>query len=71
VLTESGKTYGWDTRNQLSQPPPTFPPLITRRDRGHASTDPFGRRTSKTVSGTQTGFLYDGVNCVQEKSERV
>jgi len=30
--------------------------------------DPFGRRTSKTILGTQTGFLYDGANPVQERS---
>src|SRR5439155_25772683 len=28
--------------------------------------DTFGRRTSKTVSGTATAFLYDGQNPVQE-----
>jgi RHS repeat-associated protein len=30
------------------------------------SYDAFGRRSSKTVSGTSTNFLYDGVNVVQE-----
>jgi RHS repeat-associated protein len=30
--------------------------------------DPLGRRMSKTVSGTTTEFLYDGVNPVQELS---
>jgi RHS repeat-associated protein len=28
--------------------------------------DPFGRRTSKTIGGTTTSFLYDGVNTIQE-----
>src|SRR5262249_41631515 len=32
------------------------------------SYDPFRRRVSKTVVGTQTGFLYDGANPVQELS---
>ena len=30
--------------------------------------DSFGRRVSKTVSGVQTGYLYDGINIAQEKS---
>jgi RHS repeat-associated protein len=52
--------YTWDARNRLSQ-----------MDLGNTASfvyDPFGRRTSKTVVGTQTGFLYDGANPVQELS---
>jgi RHS repeat-associated protein len=30
--------------------------------------DAFGRRSSKTILGAQKGFLYDGVNAVQELS---
>jgi RHS repeat-associated protein len=30
--------------------------------------DAFGRRVSKTIGGTSTGFLYDGANAVQELS---
>jgi RHS repeat-associated protein len=60
VLTEAGKTYSWDTRNQLSQ--------IAGGIAATFQYDPFGRRVSKTVTGTQTGFLYDGVNFVQEKA---
>jgi RHS repeat-associated protein len=32
------------------------------------SYDALGRRTNKTISGVSTGFLYDGVNPVQELS---
>jgi len=35
---------------------------------GSFSYDAFGRRTSKTVTGTTTNFLYDAVNPVQELS---
>lgn len=30
--------------------------------------DPFGRRTSKTILGNTTNFLYDGANVVQESA---
>jgi hypothetical protein len=30
--------------------------------------DPVGRRTSKTIGGITTNFLYDGANIVQELS---
>ena len=32
--------------------------------------DSFGRRTGKTINGTTTNFLYDGLNPVQEKNGR-
>ncbi len=39
---------------------------MARRPGGSFTYDPFGRRASKTVAGTTTGFLYDGINAVQE-----
>ncbi|QAU24389.1 DUF2778 domain-containing protein [Dyella sp. M7H15-1] len=60
-LTSDGtNTYTWNARNQLAQ-----------ISQGGAvqlsfSYDAFGRRTSKTVQGTATQFLYDGMNAVQE-----
>jgi len=52
--------YAWDARNRLAQ-----------MDGGSTASfayDALGRRTSKTVLGGQTGFLYDGWNPVQELS---
>ncbi len=47
----------WDARNRL-----------VSADSGGATFayDPFGRRTAKTLLGTNTSFLYDGINPVQE-----
>jgi YD repeat-containing protein len=60
-LTSDGtNTYTWDARNHLSK--------ITqgRTTVGSFVYDGFGRRMSKTISGTTTQFLYDGLNAVQE-----
>jgi RHS repeat-associated protein len=60
-LTGDGTyTYTWDARNHLTQ--------ITQRRTtvGSFVYDGFGRRMSKTISGTTTQFLYDGLNPVQE-----
>ena len=58
-LTNDGtKTYGWNARNQL-----------TALSGGAAASfqyDGLGRRRARTASGTTTGFLYDGLNTVQE-----
>jgi RHS repeat-associated protein len=63
LLSDGSITYTWDERDRLvkmvvtgSVYVPTF------------KYDSLGRRTSKTVSGVQTGYLYDGINIVQEKS---
>ena len=60
-LTGDGtNTYTWDARNHLTQ--------ITQRRTTVATFayDAFGRRMNKTVNGTTTQFLYDGLNPVQE-----
>ena len=60
-LTGDGtNTYTWDARNHLTQ--------ITQRRTTDATFayDAFGRRMNKTVNGTTTQFLYDGLNPVQE-----
>jgi RHS repeat-associated protein len=60
-LTGDGtNTYTWDARNHLTQ--------ITQRRTtvGSSIYDAFGRRVKKTISGTTTQFLYDGLNPVQE-----
>jgi RHS repeat-associated protein len=60
-LTNDGAhTYSWNSRN-----------LLASIDGGSTASfvyGPFGRRISKTVYGTTTGYLYDGPNVVQELS---
>ena len=53
-------TYQWDARNQLA--------TINSGVTASFQYDPLGRRTSKTVAGAATAFLYDDVNVVQELS---
>jgi RHS repeat-associated protein len=51
-------SYTWDARNHLKQ--------IDSGTTASFIYDPFGRRTSKTISSTSTSFLYDGANSVKE-----
>ncbi len=56
-MTSSGTDgYTWDARNRL----------VSTLSGASFQYDPFGRRTSKTIGGVTTNFLYDGVNVVQE-----
>lgn len=58
-LTSDGTlTYSWDARNRLAS--------ISGGTTASFQYDPVGRRTSKTINSTQTGFLYDRLNPVQE-----
>jgi RHS repeat-associated protein len=58
-LTNDGaKTYTWNARNQLTS--------LSGGVSASFQYDGLGRRRAKTVSGTGTGFLYDGLNVVQE-----
>ena len=60
-LTSDGTyTYTWDARNHLTG--------IAKGRTAVASFvyDAFGRRMSKTINGTTTQFVYDGLNPVQE-----
>jgi RHS repeat-associated protein len=60
-LTSDGtNTYTWDARNRLAS--------LSGGATASFQYDPLGRRTSKTISSTQTGFLYDGRTPVQELS---
>ncbi|MBF6560627.1 MAG: RHS repeat-associated core domain-containing protein [Candidatus Binataceae bacterium] len=52
------KTYTWDARDHLK----TISGAVT----ASFVYDAFGRRMKKTISGTVTQFLYDGLNPVQE-----
>jgi len=58
LLNDGTNTYAWDMRNHLS--------AITGANTASFTYDPFGRRASKTIGGTATSFLYDGLNPVQE-----
>jgi RHS repeat-associated protein len=58
-LTSDGtRSYTWNTRNQLAS--------LTGPVNGSFAYDGIGRRRSKTIGGTTTEFLYDGLNPVQE-----
>lgn len=58
-LTGDGvRSYTWNARNQLT--------ALSGPVSGSFAYDGFGRRRTKTVGGTTTGFLYDGLNPVQE-----
>ncbi|WP_244361672.1 RHS repeat-associated core domain-containing protein [Burkholderia pseudomallei] len=60
-LTYDGtNTYAWNARNLLTQISQGGNAQLT------FSYDALGRRTSKTVQGVSTQFLYDGDNAVQE-----
>ncbi len=60
-LTSDGtRSYTWNARNELAS--------LTGPINGSFAYDAFGRRRSKTIGGTTTQFLYDGLNPVQELS---
>ncbi|MCH8622568.1 RHS repeat-associated core domain-containing protein, partial [Undibacterium sp. TS12] len=54
-------TYVWNARNQLIQIKDS-----TNTETASFTYDALGRRQTKTVNGVSTGFVYDGVNIVQE-----
>ena len=60
-LTSDGtSTYTWDARDRLA--------AITGPLAGSFIYDGTGRRRSKTIDGTASNFLYDGLNPVQEQA---
>lgn len=58
LLSDGTNTYTWDARNHLT--------AIAGGTTATFVYDAFGRRMSKTISGTATQFLYDRLNPVQE-----
>jgi RHS repeat-associated protein len=58
LTADASNTYAWDARNHLS--------AISGANTASFVYDPFGRRMNKTIGGTATSFLYDGLNPVQE-----
>jgi RHS repeat-associated protein len=59
MLSDGTNSFVWNARNQLASMNMTGESF---------QYDPFGRRVTKTIVGTTTNFLYDGVNPVQEQS---
>jgi RHS repeat-associated protein len=58
-LASDGLTsFNWNARNQLVG--------LSGATSASFEYDGFGRRRAKSVSGVSTGFLYDGLNTVQE-----
>ena len=60
LTSDGSKTYTWNARNQLSG--------LSGGVSASFQYDGLERRRAKTVSGATTGFLYDGLNTVQELS---
>jgi RHS repeat-associated protein len=58
TTSDGTHSYTWDARNHLTS--------IDAGSTASFAYDPFGRRVSKTISGTTTTFLYDKINAVQE-----
>lgn len=58
LTSDGSRTYTWDSRNRLK----TIAGSVT----ASFGYDAFGRRSSRTVSGSTTSFLYDGPNIIQE-----
>ncbi|MGL4861008.1 MAG: RHS repeat-associated core domain-containing protein, partial [Enterobacteriaceae bacterium] len=58
LLSDGSNTYTWNSRNQLV--------AISGASTASFSYDVFGRRSSKTVNGQTTLYLYDGDNPIQE-----
>ena len=58
LVSDGVNTYTWDERDQLVG--------ISGAITASFTYDTFGRRTSKTIAGVQTNFVYDGINAVQQ-----
>ena len=61
LTSDGANTYTWDARDRLMS---ISGPGVS----ANFQYDAAGRRSSKTVNGTTTSFLYDGSNIVQEQS---
>ena len=60
LLSDGNLVYSWDSRNHLS--------ALAGGATATFTYDAAGRRSSKTIGTTSTGFYYDGPNIVQEQS---
>ena len=59
VLSDGTNSYTWNARNQL---------VSMNVAAESFQYDAFGRRVTKTILATTTGYLYDGMNPIQELS---
>ena len=64
LLSDDVNTYTWDARNRLVN-------ISGPNVNASFQYDALGRRTSKTVNGNTTSFLYDEANIVQEQSAQL
>ena len=60
LVSDGLNQYTWNARNQLAS--------MSGGTAAAFQYDAYSRRSSKTIAGATTGFLYDGVNAVQELS---
>ena len=60
LMSDGVRTYTWNARNELAS--------LMGPVNASFGYDGFGRRRAKTIGGTTTQFLYDGLNPVQELS---
>jgi RHS repeat-associated protein len=60
LIGDGANTYTWNARNQLVS--------TSGSSTANFQYDAFGRRTSKSINGTATSYLYDGANIVQEQT---
>ncbi|MCP1445037.1 RHS repeat-associated protein [Pseudomonas sp. GGS8] len=58
MTSDGSNTYTWDSRQRLS--------TLTGAVSGSFSYDAANRRSQKTIAGQTTGYVFDGVNLVQE-----
>jgi RHS repeat-associated protein len=60
TTNDGTNTYSWDARHQLAS--------VTGPVSASFQYDAVGRRTQKVIGSTTTGYLYDGINYVQEQN---
>jgi len=58
LTSDGARTYGWNARGELTS--------LAGAATASFQYDGFGRRQSKAVNGTNTQYVYDGPNFVQE-----
>ncbi|WDH22903.1 RHS repeat-associated core domain-containing protein [Pseudomonas chlororaphis] len=58
MTSDGSNTYTWDSRQRLS--------TLTGTVSGSFSYDAANRRSQKTIAGQTTGYVFDGINLVQE-----
>lgn len=61
LLDDGHQTYIWNARDQLKQIKDASGQVVAS-----FSYDALGRRQTKTVNGIATGYVYDGMNVLQE-----